>query len=71
MPNGFALSTPILPFRVVSTVKLDGVVPLVRSHYRTFIPTTNDSAPVPRIGTLTLAESIHPGFSLNIGATGS
>ena len=71
MPNGFALFTLIRPFRVVSMAKLDGAVPLDRSHYRAFIPTTNDSAPVSRIGTLALAESIRLGFSLGIGTTGS
>ena len=31
-------------------------IPSVQSHYRTFIPTTICSAPVPRIGTLILAD---------------
>src|SRR3984893_12269341 len=35
---------------------LNNAIPSVQSHYRTFIPTTNCSAPVPRIGTLILAD---------------
>ena len=52
-------------------VRLDDGVPSVQPHYRTFNPTTNASAPVPRIGTLPLAEAIRLGFSLGIGTTGS
>ena len=37
----------------------------------TFIPTTSDSAPVSRIGTLALAEAVRLSFSLYIGTTGS
>ena len=39
-------------------MKLDDDAPSVRSHYRTITPTTGVSAPVPRIGTRTLAEAI-------------
>jgi len=49
---------------------LDGA-PSVQSHYRTFDPTMSASAPVPRLGTLTLAEALRWGLSLCIGATGS
>jgi len=37
--------------------RLDNGAPSVQSHYRTFCPTTNTSAPVPRIGTLALVVS--------------
>ncbi|MET4214503.1 hypothetical protein ABIB95_009362, partial [Bradyrhizobium sp. LA2.1] len=43
----------------------------VQLRYRAFLPTTSDSAPVSRIGTLVLAESIRLSFSLGIGTTGS
>ena len=52
--NGFALSTELLPLSVGSGPRLNNAAPSVRSHYRTFNPTTNCSAPVPRIGTLVL-----------------
>ena len=71
MPNGFALSTPVLPLQVANAIKPDDATPSVRSRYRTFIPTTSGSAPVSRIGTLALAESIRLSFSLCIGTTGS
>src|SRR5215468_1107505 len=45
--------------------------PSLQPHYRTFITTTGCSAPVPRIGTLTLIGSTYLDFSLSIGATGS
>jgi hypothetical protein len=35
-------------------LKLDNVAPSLQPHYRTFLTITGDSAPVPRIGTLTL-----------------
>src|SRR5271163_720820 len=54
MSNGFALSTELLPLSVGSGPRLNNAVPSVQSHYRTFNPTTNCSAPVPRIGTLVL-----------------
>jgi hypothetical protein len=52
-------------------VRPDDDVPSVQLHYRVFNPTTNVSAPVPRIGTLTLAKAIRLGFSPGIGTTGS
>ncbi len=61
----------VLPFRVAHETKPDDAAPSVRSRYRTFIPTTSGSAPVSRIGTLALAESIRLSFSLCIGTTGS
>ena len=61
----------VLPVWVAHITKLNDAVPSVQSHYRTFNPTTDDSVPVPRIGTLTLAKAIRLGFSLSIGTTGS
>jgi len=55
--NGFALSTEFLPFPVDLIVKLNNAVPSVQFHYRTFLPITNCSAPVLRIGTLILVVS--------------
>jgi hypothetical protein len=69
--NGLALFTRILPVRVVHWIKPDDDAPSVQSHYRTFIPTTGVSAPVPRIGTQTLTAVSRLGRSLRIGATGS
>jgi hypothetical protein len=70
-PNGFALSTRFLPSLVDLQTKPDNAVPSVQSHYRTFSPTTDCSAPVPRIGTLALMGSSRLSFSLRIGTTGS
>src|SRR3978361_1499680 len=69
--NGFALSTAVIPLQVVAGIKLNDDAPSVRSHYRTINPTTGASAPVPRIGTRTLAATNRLGFSLRIGTTGS
>ena len=55
--NGFALVTGLLPLPVGPGPKLNNAVPSVRSHYGTLNPTTDRSAPVPRIGTLVLAVS--------------
>src|SRR6516164_3317834 len=55
MSNGFALSTELLLLPVGSEPRLNNAVPSVQPHYSTFIPTTDCSAPVPRIGTLVLA----------------
>src|ERR1019366_6419053 len=71
IPNGFALSTQVLPLQVAREIKLNNAAPSVQFHYRTFDPTTSDSAPVPRIGTLALVDAVHLSFSLYIGATGS
>jgi hypothetical protein len=59
------------PSRVVHWIKPDDDAPSVQSHYRTFFPTTDVSAPVPRIGTQTLTAASRLGFSLRIGTTGS
>ena len=61
----------VLPLRVARWPKPNDGTPSVQPHYRTFHPTTGASAPVPRIGTLTLAETVRLGFSLDIGTTGS
>ncbi|MDH4267637.1 MAG: hypothetical protein OEW45_18575 [Deltaproteobacteria bacterium] len=50
---------------------MNNAAPSVQLHYRTFSPTTDCSAPVPRISTLTLMGSSHLSFSLSIGTTGS
>ena len=52
-------------------MKPDDDAPSVQPHYRTFVPTTGVSAPVPRIGTQTLTATDRLGFSLYIGMTGS
>src|SRR4029077_11318365 len=69
MSNGFALVMRLLPSPVGRPPQQDTAVPSVPSHYRTFTPTTDCSAPVPRIGTLALAGASR--FSLGIGTTGS
>ena len=69
--NGFALFTRLLPFLVDLQIRLDNAAPSVQFHYRTFPPTTDCSAPVSRIGTLTLMRFPHLSFSLIIGTTGS
>src|SRR5262245_8683568 len=71
MLNGLALFMRVLPFRVAHRIKPDDDAPSVQSHYRTFTPTTGVSAPVPRVGTQTLAAAGRLGRSLCIGATGS
>src|SRR3954452_19314984 len=55
MENGFALATELLPLPVGSGSRRNTAAPLVQFHYRTFLPPTSCSAPVPRIGTLILA----------------
>jgi hypothetical protein len=47
----------LLPLPVGSRSWLSNAVPSVQFHYRPFNPTTDRSAPVPRIGTLVLAVS--------------
>jgi hypothetical protein len=54
--NGLALFTGLLPLPVGRGAWLNNAILLVQSYYRTFIPTTNCSAPVPRVGTLILAD---------------
>ena len=61
----------LLPSLVGQTVRPDDPTPSLHPHYRNFNATTSWSAPVPRVGTLTLAGSARLGFSLSIGATGS
>jgi hypothetical protein len=57
----------LLPQPVGRWPRLNNAAPLVRSHYRTFIPTTGCPAPVPRIGTLALAVCAACDLSLRIG----
>src|SRR6202166_3198263 len=71
MSNGFALVTRLLPSPVGRLPRQDTAVPSVQFHYRTLIPTTDCSVPVPRIGTRALAGASRLSFSLGIGATGS
>src|SRR5438552_4153677 len=71
LAHGFALVTRLLPLPVGRLPQQDTAAPSVQSHYRTFIPTTGCSAPVPRIGTLALAGASRLSFSLRIGTTGS
>jgi hypothetical protein len=60
-----------LPLLVDPIQELDNATPSVQSDYRTFVPTTGCSTPVPRLGTLILAGTTRLDFSLRIGATGS
>src|SRR4051812_28568262 len=55
MENGFALAPELLPLPVGSGSRQNTAAPLVQCHYRTFLPPTSCSAPVPRLGTLILA----------------
>src|SRR4051794_1967971 len=48
MENGFALATELLPLAVGSGSRQNTAAPLVQFHYRTFLPPTSCSAPVPR-----------------------
>ena len=68
MPADTTLLTSAL---VARAIKPDNVAPSVQPHYRTFDPTTGDSAPVPRVSTLALADAFRLDFSLRIGTTGS
>jgi hypothetical protein len=61
----------VIPLRVACWIQPDDDAPSVQPHYRTFVPTTGVSAPVPRIGTQTLTVTDRLGFSLSIGMTGS
>jgi hypothetical protein len=71
MSYGFALSMRLLPSPVGLTTELNNAAPSLQPHYRAFTATTGRSAPVPRIGTLTLVGSAYLDFSLSIGTTGS
>ncbi len=55
--NGFASALEFLPLPVGSEPGRNNAAHSVQPHYRTFIPTTNRSAPVLRIGALILADS--------------
>src|SRR6266700_4366196 len=62
MPNGlpcdFDSFTWLLPGTLVDhQTNPDNPPPSLQPHYRTFIATTRRSAPLPRIGTLPLADS--------------
>ena len=56
----------LLPSLVDQTIRPDDPTPSLHLHYRDFNTTTSWSAPVPRIGTLTLMGSSHLSFSLSI-----
>src|ERR1700760_88865 len=71
MSYGFALAMRGLPLPVALWPEQNNATPSLQPHYRTFITITGCSAPVPRIGTLTLIGSTYLDFSLSIGATGS
>jgi hypothetical protein len=71
LTNGLVLSMQVLPSRVAHGITPNDAAPSVRSHYRTFFPTTSDSAPVPRLGTQALAGAPRLRGSLCIGTTGS
>src|ERR1700751_2140730 len=79
MSNGFALSTGFLPKPVLGPIRdrtrgpvdprpeLNNAAPSLQLHYRAFITTTGCPAPVPRIGTPTLAGAARLDRSLRIG----
>src|SRR3954447_579540 len=52
-------------------IPLDEAAPSLQPHYRAFLTTTSDSAPVLRLGTQGLAGAACLTGSLHIGATGS
>src|SRR5579863_591703 len=59
MSYGFALSMRLLPSPVGLTTELNNAAPSLQPHYWAFTATTGRSAPVPRIGTLTLVGSAY------------
>ena len=67
----FCLTPWLLPSLVDQTIRPDDPTPSLHLHYRDFNTNTGWSAPVLRIGTLTLMGSSHLNFSLSIEATGS
>src|SRR5687768_419418 len=67
MSNGLAVTAGFLPLQVDPGIGPDKAAPSVQPHYRAFIPTTDCSAPVPRLGTLALVGAAHLDFSLRIG----
>jgi hypothetical protein len=52
--KGCALSTRFLPWQVDLAIQLNDVAPSLQRHDSAFLTPTGDSAPVPRLGTLTL-----------------
>jgi hypothetical protein len=71
MSNGFALIMRLLPSPVGRAPRLNTTAPSVQHRYSAFNPTTDCSAPVPRIGILGLARVTRLACSLRIGTTGS
>ena len=59
----------LLPSPVDPLHRLNATAPSIQRDYRAFFPTTGCSAPVPRIGTLSLARIARLAVSLHIGAT--
>src|SRR3954447_15291294 len=57
--------------RLTVALPLDEAAPSLQLHYRAFLTTTSDSAPVLRLGTQGLAGAACLTGSLHIGATGS
>src|SRR3954463_603662 len=57
--------------RLTVAFPLDEAAPSLQLHYRAFLTTTSDSAPVLRLGTQGLAGAACLTGSLHIGATGS
>ena len=53
---GVAFVHQLFPRLVGQWARLNNAAPSVQSHYRTFVPTTNRSVPVLRIGTLVLLD---------------
>src|SRR4051795_8459975 len=64
--------TLVLPgIRLTVAIPPDEAAPSLQPHYRAFLTTTSDSAPVLRLGTQGLAGAACLTGSLHIGATGS
>src|SRR3954447_10002317 len=57
--------------RLTVALPLDEAAPSLQLHYRAFLTTTSDSAPVLRLGTQGLTGATCLTGSLHIGATGS
>src|SRR3954447_8039943 len=57
--------------RLTVALPLDEAAPSLQLHYRAFLTTTSDSAPVLRLGTQGLAGAACLTGSRHIGATGS
>ncbi len=69
--NGFAPVIRVFPSPVGRMQGPNATAPLVQRHYSAFNPTTNCSAPVPRIGVFPLAGVARLAVSLCIATTGS